>query len=125
MGPTESAHWLIGKLSDEAELHGRPLNEWERKALVTSAWKLSESDRHALFALHNWLVAIGRVRIEREKALGVPTKRVRLGLRLPKDWDEHYMKMYRGNVDWFITAVMQSMLMKNELAGETKRWKSA
>ena len=123
-GPSESGHWFIEKFDDEAALRGAPLSDWERKALVTAVWEFSDDDRPALFALHNRLVELGRNRIERDKALGVPTKRVRRGLRIPKDWDENYRCIVGGNLDWFVSGVVQSVVLKNELAGEQKRWKS-
>ena len=124
--PSEaSAEWIIDQLEDEARLDGRPLSDAELKLLRTSVLNLDDSLRPLAFALTNRLVPLTRRRIERAKAMGhVSTVKVRRGLVLPADWNEHYSRIYSTNFPWFVSGLMQAVMLNNVMAGERRPWQS-
>lgn len=46
------------------------------------------------------------------------------GLRLPAEWQEHYGAVYVSELPWTISGIMQSVMLGNPAAGESKPWKS-
>lgn len=124
LGPSDSARWLIAEMVDEARLSGQPLSDREERTLSTEVAELSDRDRDFCMALHNRLVPLIRQRIDRAKAEGGPTVKVRRGLTMPIDWNEHYGQIYRHELPWFVSGVMQSAVLSNPLVGEKKPWKS-
>ena len=90
----------------------------------TSIWDLHESQGPIGLQLNNRLVPLARQRIERAKASGSPTKKVRPGLVIPTDWNSHYIRVHNSELPWFVSGVMQNSILGNALAGEKKRWKS-
>lgn len=122
--PEGSGRWIIDELIDEATLDGQPLTDEEIKLLSTQMWDLTDDMRPMGLSLNNRLVPSVRRRIERSKASGGPTTKVRRGLVLPVDWDEHYMRVYSTQLPWFISGIMQNAMLNNAMAGEKKPWKS-
>jgi hypothetical protein len=120
----DSGTWLIEQATDEAKLHGEPLSESEVALLSKSIFELDDDDRPVMFALTNRLVPLLRSRIERSKAMGRPSVRVRRGLVLPIEWNDHYLRVYDNELSWPISAIMQNVLLGNPLTGERKPWKS-
>ena len=117
MTPEESGEWLIQQLADEALLDGQPLSSDEIEFLRTSIWDLHESQGPIGLQLNNRLVPLARQRIERAKASGSPTKKVRPGLVIPTDWNSHYIRVHNSELPWFVSGVMQNAILGNALAG--------
>jgi hypothetical protein len=123
--PIDSATWLVEQIVDEASLQGAPLSESDVAMLETPIFELADSDRPAIFALNNRLVPVVRQRIERAKSVGgQKAVRVRPGLRVPADWNFHYSIIFKSEWPWVVSPIMQNVMMKNDWAGERKRWKS-
>lgn len=120
----DSGNWLIEQAVDEAKLQGHPLSNTEVAMLSKSILDLDDDDRPVMFALTNRLVPLIRSRIERSKAMGRSTVKVRRGLVLPVDWNDHYLKVYDDELPWTISAIMQNVLLGNPFTGERKPWKS-
>lgn len=122
--PEESARWLIEQIANEAEHDGSPLSEWDFKALSSPVFDFPDNERHLLIATHNLAVNLARSAIERAKDSGVSLLKVREGLIIPQEWEDHYETLYETEFPWMVSTVMQSAFMGNPFAGETEAWMS-
>ena len=127
----ESGNWLINRIVDEAERLGEPLAlDQEPSMLGASVFDVAETVgnenmRTLVVHLNATCVPLIRSAIEHAKASGVPTLKVRKGLRLPTEWQHHYERIYNDpSFDWVISGVVQSAFFGDPTAGETKPWKS-
>jgi hypothetical protein len=120
----DSGMWLIDQIADEARLNGSPLSDEEVDALSTPMWDLTDDHRPIIFMLNNRMVPMIRQRIERQKAHGVPTVKVRTGLVLPVEWHENYIAVHNSELPWPVSMVVQNVILNNSLAGERRPWKS-
>jgi hypothetical protein len=122
--PEESARWIIGEIANEAELDGSPLSDWDVTVLSSQVFDFPDNQRHLLVASHNLAVTLVRSAIERAKGTGVPLLKVREGLVIPQQWEDHYQTLYETEFPWMVSTVMQSAFMGNPLADETEAWTS-
>lgn len=125
VAPAEAGKWLISELREEAARTGAPLTEFEEWAAVHGPQDFNEEMRDAIVAFNNRAVALIRRRIEIFKLAGVPTLKVRSGLRIPVVWQANYEAVYQSELPWFISAVMQNVFFGNPAAGERKPWTSS
>lgn len=124
MNPEASGQWLVQAVAAEAEQVGTPLSAADIELLTTPIWELAAEHRDRSLELNNMLVPLARARMEREKTSGVPTVKVRRGLKIPKEWQRHYGAVYTSELPWAISGIMQNAMLANPMAGETKPWKS-
>lgn len=122
--PEESAQWIIQQIAREAEIHGSQLSDWDFKVLSSSIFDFADNERHLLIASHNLAVELVRSAIERAKSSGVPLLKVREGLIIPQEWEDHYQTLYETEFPWQVSTVMQSSFMGNPFADETEPWTS-
>ena len=120
--PEESARWIIRQIEKEAELDGSTLSDWDLKVLSSSILDFADNERHLLIATHNLAVELARSAIERAKGSGVPLLKVREGLIIPQEWEDHYETLYETEFPWIVSTVMQSAFMGNPFADETEPW---
>jgi len=90
----------------------------------TPVRELDPDDRELARLANNLGVDSIRAMIELEKAMGVPTVRVRWGLRIPVEWEAHYETIYQSNFPWYISGVLQNTFIGNPLNGERRKWRS-
>lgn len=122
--PEESARWIIQQIEKEAEFDGSTLSDWDFKVLSSSILDFADNERHLLIATHNLAVESARSAIERAKGSGVPLLKVREGLIIPQEWEDHYETLYETEFPWIVSTVMQSAFMGNPFADETEPWTS-
>lgn len=102
----------------------RPVHSDYVRVLRTRVSALTENYRPAARLANDSGVALIRAAIERSKATGVRTIKVRRGLRLPAEWENNYEAIYQSNFPWYVSAVIQNALLGNAPAGETRPWTS-
>lgn len=139
----ESGEGLVKRVSDVAQVARTPLTEWDNwllrhspldvSALATrmAAEGRAENEEEAFAELQvstvttmNKCVLIVRNAIIVEKRMGVPTIKVRRGLRLPTWWEECYQIVYRTELPWMVSSVLQLAFLGNPSMGERKPWRS-
>jgi hypothetical protein len=126
----QSAEWIIEQIRREAELQDDPLSDMDLDLLRTPLWEMMDTEdaetwRFYSMALNNRVVRHARAAMERAKAEGKPTEKVRRGLRLPVDWNRHYLTIYHSSdFDWIISGIMQNAILANPVAGESRPWRS-
>ncbi len=118
-----SAEWLCLQVEREAILQGAPLDS-AAQILRASMFSFSEREVPAVTVFHNQIVNLVRAAVIRAKAEGVPTIKVRDGLRLPTEWQDHYEVVFVAELPWLIAFAVQNAFMGNPLAGEKQPWKS-
>lgn len=124
-----SGNWLINRIVDEAERQQRPLDhEREPRLLGTSLFdvmQMGDVGRRLLLEVSRTCVPLARSAIEHAKARGAATVKVRRGLVLPQEWQDHYGRIYADETfDWVISPIMQNVFFGDPHAGETRPWKS-
>ncbi|TFC29178.1 hypothetical protein E3O55_09900 [Cryobacterium sp. MDB1-18-2] len=122
---------------------GEPFTEWDQWVFRHSPLELAAdatllstedpaiSEDEAFRLMHiglnstvNKAVVVVRAAITVEKGLGLPTIKVRRGLRLPSWWQDCYISVYDTDLPWMISAILQRAFMGNPASGERKPWKS-
>ena len=119
-----SGEWLCQQIEAESVLQGKPLQDWDKWVLRRGFQEFSEEDIPHVVVSHNLAVHLVRSAIVRAKKAGKPTVKVRDGLRLPVEWQEHYQVVYTTELPWMIAVAMQNAFFGNPLAGEEKPWNS-
>lgn len=122
--PEESGEWLIAELEKEATLQGRALTELEHWVLRHAPWEFTDDLHAPVVELNNRGVELARDAIVRAKGTGSPTVKVRRGLVIPVDWENHYGVVYSTELPWFVSHIMQSAFLGNPAVGERRPWKS-
>lgn len=90
----------------------------------TPVFSLDPDDRELAIRANNLGVKTIRALVKSDKAKGAQTVRVRWGLRLPVEWEEHYQAIYESDLPWFISGVLQNAFLGNPLQGERRKWRS-
>jgi hypothetical protein len=122
--PEAAGEWFIEQLSREAMRRGEDITQFEQWALRHSPFDFTDAMRPAVLVLMNRAVVLFRARIELTKRLSIPKLTVRPGLVLPAAWENRYQTIYKSELPWFVSAILQSTFMGNPLAGEKRPWKS-
>ena len=124
MHPEESAEWVIQRIAAYARRKGVRIPADILDIFRTPVPELYTVARSRVRDANNIGVAAIREIVVLDKRIGAPTVRVRIGLKLPWEWQHHYEVIYMTNFPWFISAVMQNAFLENPFAGETRKWRS-
>ena len=125
MSGEASGTWLVKRIVAAGREIGPKLSPDEVLLLETPMWELKDSDRDTVLALNNKVVPLVRQAIDQEKSQGAKTVKVRMGLRVPGEWAQHYGVIWRNNLPWVVSGIMQNAMLANTPAGEIKKWRSA
>jgi len=122
--PQYSAEWLISRITEYQRSVGQPIPEEWLRIYRTPVHELTDAQREPARRAHNFGVDSIRATVTAEKRAGAPTMKVRMGLRLPLEWEHHYEVVFKSSFPWFFSGVMQSAFLGNPLAGERGKWRS-
>jgi len=124
MDPEAAAEWIIRRIEGYAKLRGVKIPKDILDIFRTPVRELGAYNRERVIQANNLGVAAIREIVVREKARGARTVRVRPGLTLPLEWHHHYETIYMTDLPWFISGVVQNAFLVNQVAGETRKWRS-
>lgn len=122
MEAENAAKWLLDELASEARLQKKPLLPEEIWILSHPFWEFSDDLIPFVKATHNRAVLLVRNQIIRAVRTGQASYEIRAGLWVPKEWERKYELVYKTELPWFLSTVLQSAFLGNPLENENGPW---